>query len=73
LRTRAAPHSRIFAGDKDFAGVACPYCGSEDLTVQSLFGGSVSEVMFRCNGCKTCFNWVKWRGALPPTAHDSGD
>lgn len=73
MTDRAVTHSRVFTGDKDFEGVKCPHCGGEDLVVQSLFGGSISEVLFRCNGCKTCFNWVKWRGALPPTPHDQAD
>ncbi len=67
------PDSELWAGDADFAGVACPACGSEHVTVQSLFGSSASEVMFRCAPCKTVFNWIKWRGALPPTALDRAD
>ncbi len=55
------------SGDRDFAGVRCPHCASEALTMVSLFGSSVSEVMFRCGQCRTVFNWVKWRGTLPPT------
>jgi hypothetical protein len=26
--------------------------------------------MFECRHCRTIFNWVKWTGALPPTAAD---
>ncbi len=58
--------------DEDFKGVSCPHCESEGVSVLSLFGGSVSEVLFQCRACRTCFNWVKWRGALPPTAIDPG-
>lgn len=63
-------HREIHTGDKDFEGVVCPECDGDDLEVVSLFGGAASEVLFRCKACSSCFNWVKWRGALPPSAHD---
>lgn len=66
----ARRHREVHSGDKDFAGVTCPDCGGDDLEVVSLFGSAASEVMFRCNACESCFNWVKWQGKLPPTAHD---
>ena len=62
----AARHRQLHSGDPDFADVSCPDCGSRDLEVLSLFGGAASEVMFRCRGCDTSFNWIKWRGHLPP-------
>lgn len=58
--------ARDIAPDQDFAGVRCPHCDSETVTLVSLFGSSISEAMFRCDSCRTVFNWVKWRGALPP-------
>jgi len=51
--------------DDDFKDVRCPHCESGDITLVSLFGSSVSEVMFRCLACHTFFNWVKWQGRLP--------
>lgn len=66
----AVRHRAVHSGDPDFAGVVCPDCLGEDLEVVSLFGGAASEVLFRCNACGSCFNWVKWQGALPPSAHD---
>lgn len=51
--------------DDDFRDVICPHCESGDLILISLFGSSVSEVMFRCLACRTFFNWVKWQGRLP--------
>lgn len=27
--------------------------------MESLFGGSVSEVLFRCSVCRSFFHWVK--------------
>ncbi len=56
----------IGAGDQDFEGIRCPHCDSADLALVSLFGSSVSEVMFRCLACRTFFNWIKWRGKMPP-------
>lgn len=51
--------------DDDFRDVRCPHCESGDLKLISLFGSSVSEVMFRCLSCRTFFNWIKWQGRLP--------
>ena len=51
--------------DDDFKDVRCPHCESGDLKLISLFGSSVSEVMFRCLSCRTFFNWIKWQGRLP--------
>ncbi|NBP73511.1 MAG: hypothetical protein EBU57_10220 [Alphaproteobacteria bacterium] len=62
----AARQRDLHSGDPDFEGVTCPECNSDDLEVISLFGGAASEVMFRCRGCDTSFNWIKWRGKLPP-------
>lgn len=62
----AARHRELHTGDPDFSDVECPDCGSEDLEVISLFGGAASEVMFHCSACDSSFNWIKWRGKLPP-------
>ncbi|MAM69121.1 MAG: hypothetical protein CMM12_10225 [Rhodospirillaceae bacterium] len=62
----ATRHRNLHSGDPDFDGVVCPECNSDDLEVISLFGGAASEVMFRCRACDTSFNWIKWRGKLPP-------
>ncbi len=34
--------------------VACPRCGSENTRVTSPFGGTVSEMLFQCQGLKVC-------------------
>jgi transposase-like protein len=39
--------------------VKCPFCDSADVKVESPFGGSVSEMLFRCAGCRSFFHWVK--------------
>jgi len=61
--------------DDDFKDVCCPHCESDDITLISLFGSSVSEVMFRCLACHTFFNWMKWQGRLPasPALEDGDD
>jgi len=64
-----AAHRSFHSGDPDFDRVTCPDCDKADLEVVSLFGGATSEVLFRCNACTSCFNWIKWQGALPPSAH----
>lgn len=53
------------AADPDYAQVACPHCGRAGCELVSMFGGAASEVLLRCRGCRTCFNWVKWQGKLP--------
>jgi len=64
------PDREIWRDDADFAGVTCPDCGADRVSVVSLFGGAASEVLLQCEACRSCFNWVKWRGKLPPSAHD---
>lgn len=58
--------------DEDFRDVTCPACGSIRVELQSLFGGSASELLFYCNGCRSCFSWLKWRHALPPSPGRTG-
>ena len=68
----AARHRDLHSGDPDLDGVTCPECDSDALEVVSLFGGAASEVMFRCKSCDTSFNWIKWRGKLPPAPSVDG-
>ena len=42
------------------ADATCPHCGARNIELESLFGGSVSEVMLRCQECRTIFHWLKW-------------
>ncbi|WP_419461354.1 hypothetical protein [Agrobacterium tumefaciens] len=41
--------------------VRCTHCDGENVCMESLFGGSVSEVLYRCLDCRSFFHWVKWR------------
>ena len=45
--------------------VACPWCHSQNTEVASPFGGTVSEIIFRCRDCKNAFGWMKWEMRLP--------
>lgn len=45
--------------------VACPFCGSGDTELMSLFGSSPLTSQYYCRGCRTAFERVKW-GASPP-------
>ncbi len=38
---------------------ACPYCGSTDTEIFSLFGQQLLTVQFYCNACRTPFEYVK--------------
>ena len=39
--------------------VACPYCGSTDTELFSLFGQQLLTVQYYCNTCHTPFERVK--------------
>jgi len=58
----------VFNRDKEFSDAACPHCESKDVEVLSLFGSTTSEILLRCKKCRSCFNWMKWRGDLPGSA-----
>jgi len=39
--------------------VACPYCGSTDTELFSLFGQQLLTVQYYCNACHTPFECIK--------------
>lgn len=39
--------------------VACPFCGSTDTELFSLFGQQLLTVQFYCNTCHTPFECIK--------------
>jgi transposase-like protein len=41
--------------------VTCPFCASADVKLELAFGGSVSDMLFRCQACRSFFHWIKWR------------
>ena len=48
----------------------CPFCGSEDTELMSLFGSSPLTSQYYCRGCRSAFEQVKW-GTLPPATTKS--
>ena len=40
--------------------VECPWCNSQETHVVSPFGGTVSEILMKCDNCKNTFGWMKW-------------
>ena len=65
------PVSSVSAGEQGVYAekfddsILCPWCESENSRVVSPFGGTVSEVLFRCEDCEGVFGWMKWDGRLP--------
>lgn len=41
------------------ARVRCPFCGSTDCEMLSLFGQQLLTVQYYCRGCRTPFERVK--------------
>ena len=40
--------------------VPCPWCDSTETEVVSPFGGTVSEILFKCKSCGDGFGFMKW-------------
>lgn len=59
---RSRHASPTFAIPSELHGVKCPHCNGDGVSVASLFGGSVSEILLQCDACHSFFHWVKWRG-----------
>jgi DNA-directed RNA polymerase subunit RPC12/RpoP len=45
--------------EQPMQGVNCPYCGSTDTELFSLFGQQLLTVQYYCNTCHTPFERVK--------------
>lgn len=39
--------------------VVCPYCGSENTSLQNSFGSTLCRMIFTCNNCKQPFEQFK--------------
>jgi transcription elongation factor Elf1 len=48
-----------FGGEFDNV-VECPWCESLETVVSSPFGGTVSEILFKCISCGQAFGFMKW-------------
>jgi len=44
---------------------ACPFCGSDETELMSLFGSSPLTSQYYCRGCRSAFEQVKWGTPLP--------
>jgi transposase-like protein len=45
------------------AGPACPFCGSTETEMVSLFGSSALTSQYYCRACRSAFEQVKWGSA----------
>ena len=41
----------------------CPHCGGTDTEQHGAFGSAVSVSQYWCRGCRTVFEFFKWRRA----------
>lgn len=53
-------------GGGPIAPILCPHCGSDEVEVEALFGGSLMTRQFYCHGCRTVFEWVRWEADPDP-------
>lgn len=71
----------VLAGDAAARKVLCPYCGSANTELFSLFGQQLLTVQYYCQSCHTPFECVKddalldeqgaFHVAAPPGKHDN--
>jgi len=41
------------------ANILCPYCGSNNTEIFSLFGQQLLTTQYYCNTCRTPFEYIK--------------
>ena len=55
---------RAAAADADPQGadgrVRCPFCGSQETELYSLFGSQLSTSQYYCRRCRVAFEALKW-------------
>ncbi len=51
------------------APVRCPFCGSSETELFSLFGQQLLTVQYYCNACRTPFEHIKDDAVLEERAH----
>ncbi len=56
---QASEHNHEHASGDDGV-ITCPFCGSGDTELFSLFGSSLLTSQYYCRGCRTAFERVKW-------------
>lgn len=50
--------------DLEQTGPRCPFCGSCDVELFSLFGQQLMTVQYYCNACRTPFEHIKGEDIL---------
>ena len=65
MRDAAAKPERDQQQPQDAPAVACPFCGSDQTELSSLFGSTSLTSQYHCRACRSSFERVKW-GTLPP-------
>ncbi len=51
-------------GDEERPTPACPFCGSVQTELISLFGSTSLTSQYYCRTCRSAFEQVKW-GTIP--------
>lgn len=52
--------------------IACPYCGSSDTELMSLFGQQLLTVQYYCRSCHTPFERVKGQDVVADAVRQTG-
>jgi transposase-like protein len=52
---------------------ACPFCGSNETELMSLFGSSALTSQYYCRGCRSAFEQVKWGTPAPAATKSKRD
>ena len=60
MTSNASRGPRSGASEPAVPAPACPFCGSEETELMSLFGTSALTSQYYCRGCRTVFESVKW-------------
>lgn len=47
--------------ESDPQELRCPFCGSSDHELFSLFGQTLIGSQYYCNNCRTVFEAVRWQ------------
>ena len=71
MRDAAAKPERDQQQPQDAPAAACPFCGSDQTELSSLFGSTSLTSQYHCRACRSPFERVKW-GTLPPAGGGDG-
>jgi DNA-directed RNA polymerase subunit RPC12/RpoP len=54
--------------DREDVAIACPFCGSRETELFSLFGQQLLTAQYYCRACRTPFERVKGEDVLADAA-----